>query len=316
MKSSFTNTINLAGYLYQAKLEKRKTGPQSKKPGTEYICGSIDIATDEACTNIVSVNYTYEVPITSKGKENSKYNFLANVMDGVYKTVMEHGKEEATKVRCASSFELNEFYSDRGGEMKFVSSKRCGAGFIHVENSIFTENDKSVHNWFKCDMVITGTRRLEANEEKNIPERVVIKGCIFDFFKRVLPVEFTVYNPAAMDYFENAEISNAAPMFTTIGGEIISQAIERKVEETSAFGSPIVKTYTSTRKDYEITWATDAEMPWDDSSTITADELKKAMQDRELALAELKSKHEENQEEKRQGGNAFSTTPSFDFGGF
>lgn len=313
MKQRFTNNVHLAGYLYQSKLEKRVTGSQSKNPGTEYIGGSIDVATDEDCTNVVTITYSYVVPLTKNGKENSTYTFLSNVMNGVYKSVMEHGKENAVKVRCDTSFELNEFYTDRNGEESFVSQKRCAGGFVHVDNSIFSETDTTPRNRFECDMVITGTKRVEANEERNIPEKLVIKGCIFNFAKAMLPVEFNVYMPEAMDYFENADISSANPMFTTIGGQIVSQAIERKVETASAFGAPVVKTYTSTRKDMEVNWATGEELPWDDETTITADELKKLMQDRELKLASIKSDWEKRKIEKQQKASAFANPPAGQF---
>lgn len=312
MKKNFTNTVHLTGYLYQSKLEKRVTGLQSKNPGTEYIGGSIDIATDEDCTNIVTVTYSYVVPLTKKGEENRTYTFLSNVINGVYKSVMEAGKENATKIRCDSVLELNEFYSERDGKVELVSTKRCGNGFIHVDNSIFTANDTSIHNEFRCDMVITGARRVEANEEKSIPEKVVIKGCIFNFRKEVLPVEFNVYNPLAMDYFENAAPSAAEPFFTTVGGQIVSQSITRKIEEESAFGPPTIKTYTSTKKDIEVNFAAREPGIWDDPAYITTDELTKGMQDRELKLASLKNDWEKRKAEKQQQ-SAFANPPAGEF---
>lgn len=292
MKSNFTNKVQLAGYLYQHKLEKRVTGAQSKAPGTEYIRGSIDIATDIDCTNVVTVNFSYEVPTNKNGSENKKYTFLNNVLNGMYKTVMDAGKENATRMRCDSVVELNEFYSDRNGQVDLVSAKRCGAGFVFVDNDVFTAKDMRKHNHFACDMVITNARRVEAIEEKNIPEKVVIKGCIFDFKKSVLPVEFNIYDEEAMDYYEGLGASPSTPFVTEVSGEIISQSIVRTVEKARAFGPPEIQTYTSTKKDMEVKWAGGTPGEWDDSSWITAEELTKAMQDRELYLANLKNNWE------------------------
>jgi len=43
------------------------TGPNSAHPGTTFISGEIEIATDEAMTNIVPVHFTYVTATTSKG---------------------------------------------------------------------------------------------------------------------------------------------------------------------------------------------------------------------------------------------------------
>lgn len=53
MKNRMINDIHVEGYLYEHNLEKRETGPNSKNPGTEYISGTIGIATDEAMNNVV-----------------------------------------------------------------------------------------------------------------------------------------------------------------------------------------------------------------------------------------------------------------------
>ena len=53
------NETHIEGYLYEHALEKKQTGPNSKNPGTDFIAGTISIATDEACLNIVPVHFTY-----------------------------------------------------------------------------------------------------------------------------------------------------------------------------------------------------------------------------------------------------------------
>jgi len=53
MKKKLINETHIEGYLYEHSLERKVTGDTSKNPGTEYIRGSISVATDNALTNIV-----------------------------------------------------------------------------------------------------------------------------------------------------------------------------------------------------------------------------------------------------------------------
>ena len=115
MKSTFINKSHIEGYLYEHDLESKISGENSKNPGTPFIAGSISIATNEDCTNIVPVYFTYVTATTSTGNQNATYTFLKNVIDGAVNTVMGGGKENATKVRIDSAIGLNEFYSDRNG---------------------------------------------------------------------------------------------------------------------------------------------------------------------------------------------------------
>ena len=109
------NQTHVEGYLYEHKLQLRTAGENSKNPGTQFIMGTIDIATDEALTNIIQVHYTYVTPTTKSGATSQNFTILSNIINGVYKTVMGSGKEEAAKLRIDSAIGLNEFYSSRNG---------------------------------------------------------------------------------------------------------------------------------------------------------------------------------------------------------
>ena len=63
-------------------------------------------------------------------------------------------------------------------------------------------------------MLITNVRHIEADEERSLPEKAIVKGAIFDFRKSLLPVEFTAVNPGAISYFEGLDASNSNPVFT------------------------------------------------------------------------------------------------------
>lgn len=292
------NRTKIEGYLYQHTLELKESGPNSKNPGTQFISGNVDIATDEAMTNVVTVHFTYTTATTGSGKTNATFNVLKDIIDNKLCNVMAHGADNAAKLSIDSAIGLNEFYSDRNGTEELVSAKRNEGGFVRVVSSL--NEDENMRNTFDCDMVITQTRLIEPDEEKNLPEKLILKGAIFDFRNSLLPVEFSVLNPNAISYFEGLGVSSTSPVFTRLQGRQISEIITRTVTQESAFGAPIVKNYSSTRKDYVITWAAAEPYTWDDEESITANEMKEVMANRETYLATLKSRQDEYKASRNQ----------------
>ena len=286
------NETHIEGYLYEHKLEMRESGPKSKNPGTKFIMGTVDIATDNNLTNIVSVHFSYVTATTAKGSPNATYTTLENIVNGKYGSVMANGKDGAVKLRIDSAIALNEFYSDRNGQEELVSVKRNEGGFVHVVTGDLTEDEK-LRSTFKCDMVITNVTRVEANEDQGTPEKVIVKGAIFDFRKALLPVEFVATNNKAMDYFEGLGATKNEPVFTCLWGRQISETITTTVTEESAFGEPSVREVKRSRKEYLITGASPDTHVWDDESTMTAEELKKAVAEREVYLAGVKARQDE-----------------------
>lgn len=286
------NETHIEGYLYEHKLEMRESGPKSKNPGTKFIMGTVDIATDNNLTNIVSVHFSYVTATTAKGSPNATYTTLENIVNGKYGSVMANGKDGAVKLRIDSAIALNEFYSDRNGREELVSVKRNEGGFVHVVTGDLTEDEK-LRSTFKCDMVITNVTRVEANEDQGTPEKVIVKGAIFDFRKALLPVEFVATNDKAMDYFEGLGATKNEPVFTCLWGRQISETITTTVTEESAFGEPSVREVKRSRKEYLITGASPDTHVWDDESTMTAEELKKAVAEREVYLAGVKARQDE-----------------------
>ena len=285
------NATHIEGALYQHDLTLKKSGENSKNPGTEFISGNIEIATDDAGINIVPVHFTYVTATTAKGSANATFNVLKNIIDGVYKTVMTDGADNATMLRVDSAIGLNEFYTDRSGKEELVSVKRNEGGFVHVTPTI--ADDERTRNTFECDIIINNVIHVEGDEEKGTTDKVTVKGVIFNFRNDLMPVEFSVTNPKAMNYFEDLGASNSNPIFTKIKGRQISESIVRRVEEESAFGEPSIKEYKSTKKDFVITWAQAEPYVWDDESSSTARELTEALANREIDLAEMKRRNDE-----------------------
>lgn len=308
-----TNVVYLEGRLYQHKLEKRVTGENSKNPGTPYIAGTIDIATDDNITNIVTVHYTYETEKFGSGKDNSKFKVLNDIIDGKYLTCAKDGADVATKLRITSSVGVNDFYKDENGEPKLISGKRNDGGFISVLGTDL--KDEKDRNRFDVDIVITGFTIKEADEENNYPEKGIIKGAIFDFRGSLLPVSFSVTNDQAIGYFESLEASPKSPVFTRIKGTEINEVIKKTVTSEGAFGDE-VREVTSERRDWVVTWAQANVYDFDSEETITTQEFANAIKEREEKLAKLKGDYITRQQNKGNAipsANASAAAATFEF---
>lgn len=303
MSKAMINKCHIEGLLYEHALELKTSGPNSKNPGTQFISGTVSIATDNACTNVVPVHFTYVTATTAKGSANATFTVLNNIVNGTLGTVMAHGQDKAAKVRIDSAIGLNEFYSDRNGQEELVSAKRNEGGFVHTVD-VLAEDEKT-RNTFECDMLITNVTRMEANEERQIPEKVIVKGAVFDFRKSLLPVEFSATNANAMTYFEGLGASAKEPVFTKVWGRQVSETVVRTVTEESAFGEASVKETRSSRRDWVITGAAKDPYIWDDETTMTAAELAEAIAARETYLATVKQRQDEYKASKQA-----ATTPA------
>lgn len=312
MKKRMNNASHIEGAVYQHSLELKVSGPDSKNPGTEFIAGSLEIATDNAGINIVPVHFTYVTATFAKsGKTNETFNTLKNFITGVYKTVMKDGADAATKVRIDSAIALNEFYTDRNGAEELVSVKRNEGGFVHVVSAL--DEDENRRNTFDVDIVITKVRRIEGDPDKNTSDKVIVGGAIFDFRNNLLPVEFSVTHPGGMAYFEDLGASGTNPVFTHIKGAQVSETIVRQIVEESAFGDASIREVKNTRKDFVITWTATETYEWDSEDTITAAEFREAIANRETTLATLKQRNDAYKASKGQAPAAAPAPGGFNF---
>lgn len=312
MKKTMINQTHIEGVLYEHALEAKVTGDTSKNPGTPFIAGTISIATDDAMTNIVPIHFTYVTATFGSGKPNDTYTTLSNIVNGTFGTYMKDGADKAVKLRVDSAIGLNEFYTDRNGKEELVSAKRNEGGFVHKVDAI--DEDEKVRNTFKVDMVINCVTHVEADEEKQMPEKAVVKGAIFDFRKSLLPVEFSATNPNAIAYFEGLGATQKEPVFTCVWGRQVSETIIRTVTTESAFGEDEVREIKSNRRDFVITGAAKDTYVWDDEGSITAAELNEAIQKREIDLAAMKKRQDEYKASRNAATPANAIAPAT--GGF
>ena len=138
------------------------------------------------------------------------------------------------------------------------------------------------------------------------------KGAIFDFRKNLLPVEFSVINERAIEYFDSLNISQKNPVFTKVQGRQISTTIKKTIVEEGAFGDS-VREVTSNRKDSIITWTAREPYIFDDEETLLASELNEAMTRRETDLAALKANTEAYRNTKISTPNTSIATGGFNF---
>ena len=286
------NKEHIEGRVYEHNLSVKKVqNTASANFGKEFIGGTLDIATDDACTNIVTVNFTYVTEFTSKNTKNETYATLKNIIENG-KTVIIDGPEVATMVKVDTALALNDFYTNRNGEETLVSAKRNEGGFVH---SVTKLCDEAARNTFEFDMLINGTKYIDKDEEKHIDnDYLIIKGAIFNFRNEILPVELRCYNPAGIKYFESLDASSSNLIFTKVWGNIITNVIEYQKTEESAFGEPVVKNYSRTSKEWVVIGAApEGYEIGDDKNGITEEEIKKALADREIHLAEVKKRSDE-----------------------
>ena len=308
MKKTMINQTHIEGVLYEHALEAKVSGDTSKTPGTSYISGTISIATDDAMTNIVPVHFTYVTATYASGKPNDTYNTLSNIVNGVFGTYMKDGADKAVKLKIDSAIGLNEFYTDRNGKEELVSAKRNEGGFVHKVDTL--DEDEKVRNTFKTDMIINCVTHVDADEERGLPEKVVVKGAIFNFRKDLMPVEFSATNPNAMRYFENLDASQREPVFTCVWGRQVSETVVKQIRTESAFGEDEVREVKNTRRDFVITGASKEPYMWDDESSITVAELNAAIQKREIDLAAMKKRQDEYKATRAAKSNVSAMAPA------
>lgn len=294
MRDKWTNEVLVEGYVFNiggnGKLYEGTTGPESKRPNTDYISGTLNIATDEEGINIVPVRFNFVTEKWSSGKDNDTWKILKEIIN-TGKTWENVGRDNAIKVRLQCSVGVNDFLG-RDGNM--VEAKSVDCSFAHFANNGFSEK----RNDFKLDMVIAATALQEVEDGDDY---LNLRGYAFNFRHDAIPVTLTVRDKGGIKYFENADISNANPMVTTVWGKIVSttQKVEHEVE--SAWGAPQVEYTTRTLRAWDVVGCSPEPMEWDDESTITIAEFKECMQNRETQKAEAKARQEKRNENNSAG---------------
>lgn len=300
MKQKIFNQVTIVGYLYQHSLEiKTVTEPTSENYGKPYIRGTIEVATDEDGLNVIPVRFRYVAPTYKDKRPNETYNVLQSIIEGA-PTWIENGKEAAAKVKCDSTFALNDFY-DRNDQL--VSAMVQEGGFVNFVNQLPPLNKR---NNFTVDLLITNVNRTEADEERNIKEDFcTVRGGTFNYQRELLPLTFKITNPQGMTFFEDLDVSSSNPVFLKVWGDVINKTISVERFEESAFGEAAVTSYERKVKEWIITGSAKAPYEYGDENVLTENEVVEAMQKRQVHLAEIKQRQDEYK--ASQAANGFAT---------
>jgi hypothetical protein len=304
MKKKFINEEIITGRVYEHDLAVKTVKKQGDNFGKEFIAGTLSVAVDEEGLNVIPVHYTY-IAATNKKGPDARFIALKKIIEEG-KTWLEYGKDAATKVRITgSTLDLNDFISRDGTP---VSAKRNENGFITIVNEFSEDEDR---NKFTVDMLITGVKRVEADAERHIDKDYdIVSGAIFNFKNEILPIDLVIRSESGMSYFENFDATEKNPVLTKVWGRIVSETIKNEISEESAFGEASVKIVEKKTKEWVITGS--ATTPYEiwDESTLTEEEVKTAMQNREMKLAEIKRQKEIADANRETNGNAFTASPS------
>lgn len=298
------NTETIEGRIYQHNLtEKKVENASSPNYGKIFINGSIDVATDEACLNVLNVHYTYVAATTKAGAQNRTYTTLKKIIESG-KTILNDGKDAATKVRLTPSAAVNDFYPNGGDEL--VTTPRNEGGYVTIINELAPEGIN--RQKFKFDMLITNVNHIDANEERGIKnDYTQISGAIFSFKNDLIPFTVTAHNPSAMQYFEGLGASNAEPVYTQLWGKIENRTETKTQTVTSAFAgedSELVDESERKVKEWVVTGANPENYDFGDENVMTVADLQKAIEDRNVYLAEVKRRSDEYYASR---GNAVAT---------
>lgn len=306
------NTENIEGRIYQFDLAEKITGETSKHPGTPFISGTLEVAVSEEMDNIIPVHYTYVAPTYNNGKANNTYSALKQIIASG-KTVMTDGYDGATVVRLNPSYAVNDFFPE--GQDTPVSQPRNEGGFVTITNeaSIHPSGDIG-RNKFSVDLIIFEVNEVVPDEGESY---ATIKGITFDFRNAAFPITLTARNKEAVKYFLDLDASKSNPVYTKVWGKIINTYIKEERTTESAFGPGSVDIITRRNREYLITGANPIPYEFDTDATITAAELTKVLQDREIYLAEVKKSNDEWRANKNAAAlkPAASATPTIPQGG-
>lgn len=240
MKQKFENKVEIRGWIWDYKLENRKTSESSKTPNMDFVTGWTDVATDEDGINIVRVSWGFLGTRRTRpnGNENNAYPDL-NILMKDEKTWKHNGKDEAPRVRITGSIETNDFVT-REGEL--ASPKQVTGNFFHFMNP---SEDTNPSAKFSAEMLAqAATMRESASGE----EYMELKGFVFGWGDNMFPVTFSVPGDAGQSFFEGCGISTSEPYFGKVWGEIRStvQKVEREVDDSQVgFGQVSAVDYST-----------------------------------------------------------------------
>lgn len=306
MRQKLINKAHVEGRVYSTEDLKLKRGTDKNKTTYEqnYFTGSLDVAIDDACMNVVTIYFSCVKEFKKDGGPNKTFGALKAIKEG-NKTVLDVGADAAVLVSIDTSIGVNDFYSEnqQTKELELVSVMRLEGGFASVVTKLKPESER---NNFEVDVLLNGTKTIEKNEERGInDDYLMLKGGVFNFRNQLFPVSFAMKKPAGIAYFEKLAPSQSNPVFTKLWGTINHFTTIKTREEETAFGDSVVKEYKNTVREWVIENAAKEPYEFGNAETgITTEDIQKLVADREVYLAEVKKSSEEYRANKAAGTTA------------
>lgn len=260
------NKVTLIGRL------KEKNLKLISKDGKNGVAGDLVIETGENQEHKVKI-FAYDK------KENGEANALYKGFKTIYDEYvsMAEDEENATKIVIRNgSFKKNDF-AIAG---KVVSNVEISANFIQRAK----EEEYEPKATFETEIFYTSIKE-EVDKEEKETGRVEVKGYIVGYGGVIIPIEFVSANKEVAQYILNNFEKNKTGV---IAGNIIS-TVERKKIVKEGFGKAREEEFIKTIKEFQITGG-DNQLDEDDKNSYKIEDMKKAVNEREIMLEELKNK--------------------------
>lgn len=284
------NIVKIEGILSEIDL---KYGEITKPTGKmKTIGGNIKIRVD---TVVNGEETTLEVPVrmfatqfTNAGAPNSAFESIERVMTE-YVSIAASDIDRADRVRITrGELAMNEYYNQNGNLVSFPCVK---ASFI---SKIKKDECKPQAKFTVTFMV--GSKGFETDRDGVETDRYKLVGMLPQYGGKVDVIPFLAINPGVVDavsnYWSEGDTVNAAGVlnFTNRTETVVS-----KVD----FGEPTETTRTTSVSELVITGGNST--PLDGDFAINYDDVKVALEERKVRLAQLK--------EKAANKNSQSTPP-------
>ncbi|MGG3397606.1 hypothetical protein ABER78_11995 [Bacillus velezensis] len=215
-----------------------------------------------------------------------------------YKSIAEHGRDEADKVRITQGkIGLNEYYSQ--GILK--AYPQLTTNFV---NRLDANEEFNPRAEFDVELFVKNVIEEKVKGEET--GRVNLNGYIPLYGGKVIPFEFVVTKEGSHYVENNYEKGSTVNVF----GKIINFKEQKVTTKTAAFGEDKKEITINSKREYLITGGND---PYDEDSknAFNADAIKKALTEREIYLDELKNESgNENNKKTGFGGSTPNNKPS------
>lgn len=264
LETQAKNEVFIEGLLSEIALKEVKYG------GREGFAGEVMIELEQEVSGVttpviipVSV-FTYK--LKNDGNPNPAYVGLEKLQES-FTSVAAGGRENADKIRVRAGSIMENVY---------INERKEIVSYPRVRNVFFDRvtGDFSPRADFVVKIVIAGIKE-EYDNEGIETGRLLIKGVIVQYGKRVDVVDFVVENKQAVAFIQSNYKKNDTVL---VSGKIRFVVTETTKEIEQGFGDPIIETSTVRRSELVITSGSGSGL--DEDSAYSAEDIAAALKAR------------------------------------